>query len=94
MLQEDDVNDHNYGNYSALKNVRVQDLSLIMTTGYNETRFCFPNVVNEFIKTIAIMIVVLHEFGPSLQQWINGSGQHWKLEKHCYSCKKSWKHIT
>ncbi len=68
MLQDNDANDQDSRNYSALKNVRVQDLSLIMTMGYNETRFCFPNVVNKFIKTIAIIIVVLHEFGPSLQQ--------------------------
>lgn len=47
--------------------------------GYDEVRFFLPNVADEFIETIAIVIVVFHEFGPCLQQWISGSGQHWKL---------------
>jgi hypothetical protein len=41
-----------------------------------------PNVINESTKTIAIVNVVLHEFGSSLQQQANGSGQHKKLAKH------------
>ncbi len=68
MLQDNDANDQDFRNYSALKNVKVQDLSLIVTMGYDEVRFFLPNVADEFIETIAIVIVVFHEFGPCLQQ--------------------------
>jgi hypothetical protein len=68
LLQDNDANDQDFRNYSALKNVKVQDLSLIVTMGYDEVRFFLPNVADEFIETIAIVIVVFHEFGPCLQQ--------------------------
>lgn len=36
--------------------------------GYDEVGFFLPNVVDESIKTITIVIVVLHEFHSGLQQ--------------------------
>ncbi len=60
--------------------------------GYNEVGIFLPNVADESTKTIATTIVVIHEFNSILQQQVSGSGQHWKLTKHYYSCKKSWEH--